>query len=772
MKHLLVCPEYRPAPIPPGGIGTYVGHIARLMAEAGETVHVVGVLWEGAPRAVEEQMGGRLIIHRVPLDEPRPSRGRPYATAHGEIRGLQTQTYRPQRFALQSAALIERLVLEEDIDVIESQEYDAPLYVFQLRRALGLGPERTPPCIVQLHSPSEFIVRHNEWDPARPDFQLAKRMEDFSIGTADALLCPSRFLAAQAERHYGLPEGAITVVRLPIGETPEQERSAAVWENDAICYVGRLEPRKGVIEWVDAAVAVADGHPRVRFDFLGADLSYTADRTVKQHLLDRIPRRLRDRFVFHGSRPREAVMAALRESCAAAVPSRWENFPNTCIEAMCTGIPVIATREGGMAEMIEDGRSGWLAESADPVGLADALRRALSTPAPERAAMGKAASLRIRTICDNATTLEAHLDFRRRVVEEGACRSRALPPTLPWARQRLDARCARPSAAASGAHEESGPSVAYKGSPSVGIVVTCRADGALLDDALSRARAQRPAASLLVVDVTADGSVADAAARARGAGWTVLEVETLGRGTPALRNAGACRVLRERPELGALLFLDERDRIGDRLLLLANRVLQSRPEVGVVAPWTQDAGSGSVKASLPPAFPYQIVADDSTPASLFRTAALEDIDFFDEALPAGYDRWDAVSRIMTRGWVAVTLPELLAQREGCIDGMEEVGPARARLRSRMLGKLTLETARDADEIVLLLESRALEANGAGAGVPLTPRRVLRLPLSQQMRIAARAARHPGKAARWFGWHLTKTLGSGRSRPRRGRARAT
>ncbi len=51
MRHLIVCREYPPVPYPPGGIGTYVANIARLLAEAGEEVHVIGPRWAGAPEA-------------------------------------------------------------------------------------------------------------------------------------------------------------------------------------------------------------------------------------------------------------------------------------------------------------------------------------------------------------------------------------------------------------------------------------------------------------------------------------------------------------------------------------------------------------------------------------------------------------------------------------------------------------------------------------------------------------------------------------------------
>ena len=68
MRHLILCREYPPAPNF-GGIGTYAFHISRLLAGSGEMVHVIAVLWRGAPRRLEELLDGRLVIHRISLDE-------------------------------------------------------------------------------------------------------------------------------------------------------------------------------------------------------------------------------------------------------------------------------------------------------------------------------------------------------------------------------------------------------------------------------------------------------------------------------------------------------------------------------------------------------------------------------------------------------------------------------------------------------------------------------------------------------------------------------
>ncbi len=423
MKHLIVCREYPPAS--GGGIGTYVHNIARLLAESGETVHVIGQLCEQAGKAVEEECGGKLIVHRVRFEESRRVRWSRASSPTGDVtaRALAASDLPSQGFSWEAGALADRLVDEEGIDVIETQEYEAPLYYFQLRRTLGLGARRRPPCIVHLHSPTEFIARHNDWNVGHARWATAMRLERYAISTADALLCPSRYLASQAEAHFELPKDSIEIIPYPLGTPAVEERSRKTWEEGSVCYIGRMERRKGVLELLAAAVRIAEQYPAVRFEFIGANV-LDSNMLLSEALLDRlIPRHLRARFVFHGQIDRSAIPRYLERARLAVVPSRWENFPNTCVEAMASGLPVLASPTGGMAEVIADGRNGWVADAGDEAGLARALRRALETPPRKIAEMGEDAARSIRAYCDNRTVVERHLRFRGEVVDRGSHRS-------------------------------------------------------------------------------------------------------------------------------------------------------------------------------------------------------------------------------------------------------------------------------------------------------------------------------------------------------------
>ena len=66
-----------------------------------------------------------------------------------------------------------------------------------------------------------------------------------------------------------------------------------------------------------------------------------------------------DNVIFHDPMPRPNLLKRIQEADVCIFPSLFENWPNTCIEAMSAGRVVIGSKHGGMGEMIEDGVSGF-----------------------------------------------------------------------------------------------------------------------------------------------------------------------------------------------------------------------------------------------------------------------------------------------------------------------------------------------------------------------------------------------------------------------------
>jgi len=609
LKHLVLCREYPPAPYPAGGIGTYARHIAALLAEAGETVHLIAQRWEGAPDPVVRSCDGRLTIHRIPLDVP-VGPIEPVDKERALLKGLASSTCPAQLFSWQAARYAERLIEEEGIDLIEAQEWEAPLYFLQLRRMLELGPERKPPCLIHLHSPSQMIFAYNEWDKTLVDYLPLTRFEEFTIRSADSLICPSRFLAHDVAGVFGLAAESITVIRHPMGETSILARGPEVWSRDAVCYVGRLELRKGVVEWVDAAISVALTQDKVTFHFFGSDTTVDggSGESVLAYLNRRIPRTLRSRFRFHGIRSREQLDEALGTFSIAVVPSRWDNLPYTCIEAMATGLPILVSPNGGMAELIVDGESGWVAEDGSPARLAEALTRALASPPSERAAYGVRAAESVRRLCANRVVVASHLEHRSKVVGAGRIRSDTVPG---------NAR------------------IANRARRGFGFVIVCSGDSDRLSATIASVGAQTQPVFFLVV---LDAALRDRAQMDSIDSEKVLFVEDCSYSQAA--RAGFEALLAQKSNLQAVAILDQTMRLAPSFAVTCQNVLLNQPGVGLVSSWVAQEGT--------------YTCFDTGPLPVAAGAIRKD------SLPCGCAiRVEAVLAPESERWSAVTYPEPL-----------------------------------------------------------------------------------------------------------------
>ena len=691
-----MCREYPPVPMPAGGIGTYVYNIAELLAAAGEIVHVVGQLWPEAPKEIETFHDGRLIIHRLAAGNHDCLN-----LCHSisleriqELNGLLSSSYPQQSFSWQACHLIENLVVNASIDIIEAQEYEAPLYYFQLRRALGLGPAKQPPCFVHLHSPTQLIAHYNDNDLYHPYFLTARRLEAHSIASADGLLCPSHYLSRQAESLFGFPKGAIEIIPLPIGHNELLKRDGKTWKHGSICYIGRLERRKGILEWIDAAVTIAPEYPEAIFDFIGADCLSTERVNGKQLIESRIPEKLKSRFRFWGAQERSQIYRFLLQARMAVVPSRWENFPNTCVEAMCSGLPVIASPEGGMAEMVTDNRNGWLAANAHPSGLAEALKRALDTEPEKIACMGQNAAEDIHRLCDNREIVKRHLDFRARLIRQGAGRSLHLSKQAPCRSKPLLGSAPRRLAVHS---DDAG----------IAVVISCPYSVYGLDRCLKSIEAQTHKPLQVVVLTNEwmeepDKKILHGFQRKE---WKLIRIEH-GNRIP-VKNLGIAAVLESEIKPLGFVFLEANVQLNKKFIELANAVFVHCPEVALVSGWVEDEKFKKViNTTAYPSFPFQWLCNELVSFSAVRTEALIEAKGFRTFDRPEYENWDLFNTVMVAGWTAVTLPAIL--------GIEQttdkygLGFTASKFHGRMckdiLEKFPDLVAQDAAELLLLAVS--------------------------------------------------------------------
>jgi glycosyltransferase involved in cell wall biosynthesis len=204
---------------------------------------------------------------------------------------------------------------------------------------------------------------------------------------ADAFVCNCREIETEAlacgvprSRVHYLPNAVdLTRFGLPADHERERTRESAGWPDDAlVClYVGRLSREKGVIELLEAWRAVR--HPTALLVLVGPDMPghpLDVGPLARQHVAEH---GLGSRVRFHGAV--QDVAPLLRATDLYVQPSHYEAFSNAVIEAMASGLPVVASRVGGMLDCIVDEENGLLTTPRDPADLARALQRVVDDAA-------------------------------------------------------------------------------------------------------------------------------------------------------------------------------------------------------------------------------------------------------------------------------------------------------------------------------------------------------------------------------------------------------
>ncbi len=422
MRIGLVSREY--PPFFGGGIGTYAREAAHALTEAGARVHVITEAHdETEPRCLSK---GRLTVHRLPVYS------RSWTWAAGFL-----------RFGAEAGRLVAELAARGEIDVVEFAECGAAgAALAALRmggaRAVGgdaLGPEglvaeiagateRAAPLgvamVTHLHTPTEQLFALRSLGQREMDGALAAQTlgEQLALRGADLVCAPSHFIADWAHRRYQLPDRPI-VIPYPM-RVPERVEGGAMKRR--VLYAGRIEPRKGVETLLRAWMMAARSHPGWTLRLAGADTTTGAGETsCWKALCGAIPE-MDASVQYLGPLTPEELRREQARAAVCVIPSLWENFPNTCIEAMAAGRAVVVSHRGGMAEMIGDTEAGLVARAGDAESLARALGEILSEDLDRLAERGRIGRERILAMCDPSTIAARRLAMYRKAVARAARR--------------------------------------------------------------------------------------------------------------------------------------------------------------------------------------------------------------------------------------------------------------------------------------------------------------------------------------------------------------
>jgi len=178
-----------------------------------------------------------------------------------------------------------------------------------------------------------------------------------------------RSLQLPLPRVVVVPPGYSARATPPPGLTPFRDRYKL--DGPFVLFVGRLASNKGLLELTDAFARLAKSDPSAQLVLIGEDGGMRAPVEARARALG-----LERRVHLLGHVEDEAmVAAAYREANVFVLPSEYEAFGLVLLEALAHGTPVVASRVGGIPEVVEEGKAGLLVPPRSPGPLADAILR-------------------------------------------------------------------------------------------------------------------------------------------------------------------------------------------------------------------------------------------------------------------------------------------------------------------------------------------------------------------------------------------------------------
>lgn len=406
-QKLRVCflvPQYSSQP-PLGGVGMYTRDTARWLANCGHDVHVFCVTRQ---RKVEYENDGGVHVSFISPHRIRPRSLLKFAS---RLPGLASLYDVYAGWDLLENSLggwlkVWECTLKSRFDVIECIDFGGLAF-------WGLLSPLKSRILLRGHGCLSF--QHRQVLGAGYWFHDA--LERFCVHRASCTLTVSQELARFYQDEFGVD--ASRVIALPWGiDGPEILRRAATsslvsrWvESDTILYVGRIEYQKGSDLLFKVLRQVHAKRPQTRAIMVGQVFQdVEAEYTVFMQECAT--------WCWHpGELPWADVLSLMTQSSIIFLPSRTESLGRVLVEAQFCGLPQVATRVGGIPEVVLDGITGFLVDIQKPNLLVEALLKLLSSP-ELRAEMGIRSRERATTLFEMEQVMDRQVQLYQ-VIAEG-----------------------------------------------------------------------------------------------------------------------------------------------------------------------------------------------------------------------------------------------------------------------------------------------------------------------------------------------------------------
>jgi glycosyltransferase involved in cell wall biosynthesis len=271
---------------------------------------------------------------------------------------------------------VARLVQSFRPDLVHLNAFGPSFFLYQ-----NIGAHATP-LIATLHTTPRSIISTQTLTPDGL-FQKTLRRADWVACVSNAVLVQARELAPEIHDRSSVIYNGL--------EPPAVSPQPLCFTQPRLLCLGRLIPEKGFDLAISAFAAVMERFPGARLTIAGdgparASLEQHAGKTGVASSVE-----------FLGWVPPEKVVNVLNSATAVLMPSHREGLPSVALEAALAGRPIVATRVGGLPEVVVHEETGLLVEDGDAQALARATIRLLGDPSAA-ASFGAAGRRRAATL--------------------------------------------------------------------------------------------------------------------------------------------------------------------------------------------------------------------------------------------------------------------------------------------------------------------------------------------------------------------------------------
>lgn len=265
---------------------------------------------------------------------------------------------------------------ETEFDVLEVEE--------SFGRAKFLVQQTNIPVVTRLHGPWFIHGPIMKLDHAE-DYHWRVKTEGEGILASQGVTAPSMDVLNKVREYYELPLLDAKVIPNPVLPVPKEKQ----WRYDSggnvsILVVGRFDLHKGGDLVLDAFDIIASKNKDVDLIFVGPDRGVIIDHVEYDFYgyVDKFIKTnsIKKRIRFLGYCSPEEIAELRRNTTITVMPSRYETFSISMVEALAAGSPVVASAVGAISELVIDGFNGLLAEPESAESIADNVLKLLDDP--------------------------------------------------------------------------------------------------------------------------------------------------------------------------------------------------------------------------------------------------------------------------------------------------------------------------------------------------------------------------------------------------------